>query len=45
MVAQGKRLSAPPWVEITTELTPLTRPQVLGPVKLPGGGEGKGSGG
>src|SRR5437899_664055 len=47
IVAQGQRVSAPPWVEVTPELTPLPHPQVFGPVKrAPRAGErGKGSGG
>ena len=47
MEAQGKRLSAPPWGEGTSELLPLPRLEVLGfgETCSQHGGEGKGSGG
>jgi hypothetical protein len=43
IVAQGKRVSAPPWVEVTSALTPLPRPVVFrsGETRSQGGGEGK----
>jgi hypothetical protein len=46
-VAQGKRLSAPPWVKVPSEFTPLPRLEVPGYGKMgsQSGGEGKGSGG
>jgi hypothetical protein len=42
IVAQGKRFSAPPWVEVTSVLAPLPRPVVLrsGETRSQGGGEG-----
>jgi hypothetical protein len=44
IVAQGKRVSAPPWVEVTSALPPLPRPVVFrsGETRSQGGGEGKG---
>jgi hypothetical protein len=45
---KGKCVSAPPWVEVTSELTPLPRPAVFrsGETRSQGGGRGeKGSGG
>ena len=46
-VAQGKRLSAPPWVEVPSGFAPLPRIEVHGYGKMgcQSGGEGKGSGG
>jgi hypothetical protein len=46
-VAQGKRLSAPPWVQVTSGLPPLPRREVVrsGETSFQSGGEGKGSGG
>ena len=46
-VAQGKRLSAPPWVQVTSGLLPLPRREVVrsGETRFQSGGEGKGSGG
>jgi hypothetical protein len=47
MEAQGKRVSAPPWGEETSELFFLPRVEVLkfGETCSQSGGEGKGSGG
>jgi hypothetical protein len=46
-VAQGKRLSAPPWVEVPSRFAPLPRVEVSrhGKMGSQSGGEGKGSGG
>jgi len=45
-VAQGKRLNALPWVQVTSGLPPLPRREVVrsGETRFQSGGEGKGSG-
>jgi len=43
-VAQGKRLSAPPWVQVTSRLPPLPRREVFrsGETRFQRGGRGEG---
>jgi hypothetical protein len=43
IVAQGQRVSVPPWVEVRSALTHLPRPAVFrsGETRSQGGGEGK----
>jgi hypothetical protein len=43
-VAQGKRLFAPPWVEVTPEFPPLPRLEVRRCGEMPSGSGGEGRG-